>query len=304
MQSITGFLALILVVGLVSCKKNKLNKQTTSSEDNTIAESMFDDIFNITDRFDDTEDDVAGSNKTYYWPDDTTYVHMLYSCLEITKQFIDSATFERTITFDFGTTGCTTIGGRVRKGKIIAHRIGKHREGGSSTVITPDGYVVDDYAVEGTKTYINLGLNSDDQHQYSVDVTGEITTPDNETITLNSTRTRTWVEGFNTGFSWNLDTDGTYSLAFNGMAGIYDDVWEITGSGDGINSEGRSFDVEIATLLRVQWCSPYIEVSEGVIELKPEDLKLRTIDFGDGTCDNEATVSIGDNSYVYEMRKN
>lgn len=88
-----------------------------------------------------------------------------------------------------------------------------------------------------------------------------------------------------------------------GVDGIYDDVWEVTGSADGINTDGRAFDVDITTTLRVQWCEPYIEVTQGIVEIQPEDLKLRTVDFGDGTCDNEATAAIGNKSYTYKLRK-
>ncbi|MBL4625557.1 MAG: hypothetical protein JKY42_10530 [Flavobacteriales bacterium] len=305
LQTATSLLVLVLLIGVTSCKKNKLNKQTTSSEDNSAAENMFDDIFNMTDKFDDTESDIDGSNKTSFWPKDTTYTHTVYSCLEITKQFIDSVTFERTITFNFGTTGCTTGDGRVRTGKIIAHRIGRYRDAASTTVITTDDYTVDDYTVDGTKTVTNLGENSANQQQYSVVVSGDIITPTGETITWNSTRTRTWIEGANTWFFGTLNDDGTLdSLYRYGVEGIYDDVWEVTGSGGGINREGRAFDVDITTALRVQWCAPYVEVTEGVIEVQPEDLKLRTVDFGDGICDNEATATIGNNSYTFEMRKN
>ncbi|MBL4652486.1 MAG: hypothetical protein JKY53_06415 [Flavobacteriales bacterium] len=301
--NIAGLVVLSAMVTLTSCKKKKLNKQTTSSEDNSTAESAFDDIFNVTDKFDDTESD-NNSYKTVFWPNDTTYAHTLYSCLTITKEFIDSTTFERIITFDFGTTDCTTGDGRKRTGKVIAHRTGKYRETGSTTVITTDNYTVDGYAVNGTRTVTNTGKNSDNKQQYKVVASGDIATPDGETITWNSTRIRTWVEGADTWFFGTLNADGTIdSLYWYGVDGIYDDVWEITGSADGINTDGRAFDVDITTALRVQWCKPYIEVTKGVVEIQPEDLKLRTVDFGDGTCDNEATAAIGSKSYTYVLRK-
>ncbi len=112
-----------------------------------------------------------------------------------------------------------------RTGKVIAHRTGKYRNPGSTTVITTDGYTVDGYLVEGTKTITNLGKNALDQQQYSVVVSGEITTPDSDIITWNSSRTRTWIEGADTWILGTLNTDGSIdSLYWIGVDGIYDDV--------------------------------------------------------------------------------
>lgn len=303
-QRISIACILLLAISFSACKKRRLDKQTTSSEDNSVAEQMFDDVFNVTDKFDDTESDMDGENKTGTL-NDTCYTHSLYSCLEICKDYIDLTNWERTVTFDFGTTGCTTGDGRSRTGKVIAHRTGKYRNAGSTTVITTDDYTVDGYSVEGTKTITNLGKNAQNQQQYSVVVSGEITTPDGDVITWNSSRTRTWVEGADTWILGTLNTDGSIdSLYWIGVDGIYDDVWEITGNGDGINRNGRAFDMEITSALRVQWCQPYIEVTQGIIELQPEDLSVRSVNFGDGTCDNKAVATIGNNDYEFNLRKN
>lgn len=303
-QILTCMVVLTLVVSIGACKKNRLNKQTTCSEDNSTAENMFDDVYSVSYKFDDTETNVYGANTVSYWPNDTSYEHNLYDCLTITIQFIDSAAFERIITFDFGTTGCKSGDGRTRTGKIIAHKTGRYGITGSIAVITAVDYTVDDYRVKGTKTVTNLGKNSANQQYYSVIISGgEVTTPDSETITWKSTQTKTWLEGASTWFFGTLSDDGTLdSLYWLGLDGIYDDVWEITGSGDGINRDGRAFEVEIIAPLKVQWCQSYIEVTEGVTEIQPEDLKLRTVDFGEGTCDNEATATIGENSYSFKMR--
>ena len=294
----------ILVVSFSACKKRKLDKETTTSEDNAAAQQLFDDVFNVTDKFDDTESDMDGENKTGML-NDTCYTHSLYSCLEICKDYIDIANRERTITFDFGTTGCATGDGRNRTGKVIAHRTGRYLNIGSTTVITTDGYTVDGYAVDGTKTITNRGKNALNQQQYSVVVSGEITTPDGDVITWNSSRTRTWVEGADTWIFGSLNADGSIdSLYWIGVDGIYDDVWEITGNGDGINRNGRAFDIEITSALRVQWCQPHIEVTQGVVELQPQDLTLRLVDFGDGTCDNKAVATIGNNDYEFNIRGN
>jgi len=305
-QIITGVAILTLVVVISACKKNRLNKETICSEDNSIAENMFADIFNVTYKFDDTETKTYLNNTASYWPNDTIYVHNWHSCLTIIKQFIDSATFERIITLDFGTSGCDLGDGRIRTGKVIAHKIGRYGITGSTAIITADHYTVDDYGLKGTKTLTNLGKNSVNQQYYSDIISGgEISTPDSETITWKSTYTKTWVEGASTWFFGTLSEDGLIdSLYLLGTDGIYDDVWEITGSGDGINRDGRAFEVDIIAPLKLQWCESYVEVTEGVAEIQPEDLKLRNVDFGEGNCDNEATATIGKNRYKFEIRNN
>ena len=43
-------------------------------------------------------------------------------------------------------------------------------------------------------------------------------------------------------------------------------------------------------------------ISAGTIELQPTGKPLRTIDFGTGTCDNQATVTI--NGTIYNITLN
>lgn len=287
---------------LIGCTKGKLNKETVSSEDHSMAESLFEDIFNTADRYDDTETDLGNSNKTdNAW--DTTFTHSQYPCLTITKEFINTTTWERKITLDFGSAGCTTADGKVRKGKIIAHRIGKYREEGSVHIFTTENYFVDDYGVEGERKITNLGNNSANQPQFQVDVNGDITNTDNENITWESHRVRTWIEGNQTWVLGTLNADGELDSVFwNFPEGIYDDVWEVTGTSIGINRNGRAFDVKITTALRFQWCDTHLEVTEGIVEIQPEDLKLRVVDFGDQTCDNQAKVTIDDNEQTFNFR--
>ena len=142
-------------------------------------------------------------------------------------------------------------------------------------------------------TITNNGTNGAGQLNYSVVIQNASISNDDGTATWSSTRTRTWVEGQETGF-FTLDNNGQWM----GLDGILDDVWEITGNGTGNNRDGRDYTVDITTALRVQWCGLRIAVTEGVIEIAPEDLKVRTVDFGSGQCDSEFTVTIGNKEYT------
>jgi hypothetical protein len=69
-----------------------------------------------------------------------------------------------------------------------------------------------------------------------------------------------------------------------------DDVYLIEGSTTGTSARGSSYSAVITTPLRKANACPWIE--SGVVTITPRNKKTRTIDFGDGTCDNKATVTI------------
>ena len=127
---------------------------------------------------------------------------------------------------------------------------------------------------------------------------GKLTYPNGDVATWQSTRTRKWVEGANTSFSFNPQD----SACFLNLGCLLDDVYEITGSASGVATNGKKYDVTITTALRVQFCGYIPEVTEGVIEIQPDGLLLRTVDFGDKTCDNEGTVTIKKKTYTFKLR--
>lgn len=298
-----AFLMLLTAtVALVSsCKKRRLNRETTTAQDFTKATTLFDDVFNVVDRHDDTENDIEDESRSGL--NDTCYTHPNYSCLTICKEYIDVDNWEWEFTLDFGTDGCVTADGRSRKGKVTAYRIGRYRLKGSMTELTTNNYFVDDNQVEGIRAIENNGRNNNNKLEYAIKEEGEITTANNESITWKSSRTNTWVEGSETWIFGTLNEDGSIDDFFwNWPDGVHDDVWEISGTAEGVNSEDREFDATITTPLRVQWCPPFIEVTKGILEIQPEDLDLRVVDYGDGSCDNEATVEIGNNTFTFNLR--
>jgi hypothetical protein len=70
---------------------------------------------------------------------------------------------------------------------------------------------------------------------------------------------------------------------------LSDDAYDITGSANGINRKGNAFTATITTALHVQAGCPYIE--SGVVEHTVNN-KTYTLDFGNGTCDNQATITV------------
>ena len=276
--------SIILISGAcliaVSCKKRKLNRSTDTSQDDAVAQAAFDDVFHVTDE---AASDESGVNKTASYS--------FGSCATVTlSPDLPDTTFPKTLTVDFGSTNCTGNDGVERRGKIVAVFTGKYRDAGTVITVTPTNYYVNDYKVEGTKTITNNGRNSAGNINFDIDVDGKVTTPTNDEITWESNRNREWIEG-----------EGTTFLT-DGLSGIFDDVYSITGTGGGINRNGRAYTLTVTKPLIFQVGCRWLK--EGTIELEPEDLKKRVIDFGDRneTCNNDATVTIDKKTYNIKMR--
>jgi len=288
MRNATPIIFLIVMVNLLfstSCEKRKLNRQTTTSEDNALAENLFDDIYkNISEVAE--EENLDGTGKM-----GATNFTFGSNCAIISinppawdTNGVWNTAFPKTLTIDFGTVNCTGNDGRKRRGKIISVITGKYNVAGTVISTTLQDYHVDDYSLNGTKTVTNNGNNS-----FSIKVDGTISSPNgSQEITWNSTRTRSWIEGQSTGF-WSLNSDSSCCMFLNG---ILDDVYSIEGTAEGINSEGRAFTVEITTPLRVEFCGWVPEITEGILEIQPDDLRKRTVDFGNKVCDRQYTVTI------------
>jgi len=255
------------VIVLNSCKKEAVvsDSLTQTINDDATSEKLFDDAFNYAERFGNSSS-VKSENEDSL------------SCLTIS---VSGATFPRTVTLDFG-TGCESANGVVRKGKIIVVTSQAFQTVGATRTVTFDNYYVNDYKIEGTKTITNDGLNSSNQPIRTVTlVGGKVTTPDAKIIERAFTRTRTWTEGYNT----------LYNLT--------DDVWQISGTTTGKSENGDSFTATIKTPLVVAFGCNYIK--SGVLEIVSET-KILSIDYGDGTCDDIAVITIDGNTKEIKLR--
>ncbi len=264
---------LISISIIVACKKAKLNKQTTSFADDATAQAAYKDMGRVMEEV--VDDDANGTNRT------AAYSFGNCATVTISPAWADS-TFPKTIVVDFGSTNCTGNYGVKRRGKLIATITDRYRNAGCKITINPQNYYVNDYKVEGTKIITNLGRNSSGNLEFKVEVNnGKVTDPNGESISWNSTRTNEWIAGENTYFN------------------ICDDIYSITGNANGVNREGRNYTVTITQPLIKKICCRWI--TEGKLELAPDGLKTRKVDFGNGTCDNKATVEIGNKTYNISM---
>lgn len=263
----------VLAVALLAgCKKENLDTDTYIALDNAIADGSFQDIMNVVSQ-------QAAATGFEGFAGITANGKVLEDCP--TTTFSEPfGTFPNTMTIDFGTSCTAGYLGLERSGKVIATFTGPYVNAGTVITITTDNYYVNGNKVEGTKTITNLGSNDAGFMEFHIVVAdGMITLETGETITWTSSRTREWIGGF-------------------GTPEIEDDVYSLTdGPGadnaiEGINRSGTPFTAHIAEplvrALNCQW------IRSGVLEVTPEGMLTRAIDFGEGDCDNSATLTIGE----------
>lgn len=273
--AIISLLALFIVFS-TSCSKRRENKSTTTSQDQANAEASFDDVFKVTESaIKDNDLEKAGS----------AFASIYGNCATITvNPPLPDTTFPKTITIDFGPTNCEDAYGVNRRGMITAVITGKYRDVGSTITVTTQNYFLNDNKIEGTKTVENIGPNADGNTEFTVDIAnGVVTYTNGDFTTYESSRVREWVVGEST----------------DGLLGILDDEYDLTGTASGTDRTGRDYTMTITNPLRVAVLCRWVK--QGTVEIQPEDLYLRTVDFGNGDCDATVTVEINGNTYTFVM---
>ncbi|UEG51206.1 hypothetical protein LK994_06925 [Ferruginibacter lapsinanis] len=177
--------------------------------------------------------------------------------------------FPKTITIDFG-AGTTGPRGVVRSGKINIVVSDSVRKSGSTAVMTFENYFVNGFKVEGTYTWTNTSTVGIKSWKREV-VNGKITNSSGIYWTHNGVKFVTQTEGSLTPFD------------------LSDDVFSITGTHTIMNMLGRERTVTIVTPLIKATSCRYI--SQGSIKIQGPNHNV-VIDFGAGTCDNLATISL------------
>ncbi len=268
----TGVLiALTCIVFFTSCSKvrntSANDADTEMASDNALGEFVYNDAGNIAD---DASTKNSGDNLGSYKTSS--------ACATVTK---DTLSNPRTITVDFGTTNCLCNDGRNRRGQILISYTGHYRDSGSVHTITFNNFYVNDNHVMGTKSITNMGHNTANHSYFNIAVNGMIVRANTgDSVIWNSNRVRTWTQGESTP-TWT------------------DDVYEITGSGSGQRANGIAYTMNITQALVKELSCNWI--SAGKVELQPSGKPLRTIDFGNGNCDNMATVLINGNTHTITL---
>jgi hypothetical protein len=252
----------------VTCEKNdeKITSQDIEmADDDAVINLLFDQTF--------TEADMALEQLEYNWKHPSGLKSVLDTCPIIYVNHNDSTYWPKTVTIDFGSEGCEGPSGNIRKGVITIIVTDRYLKQGSVRTITFNNFYVNDFKIEGTKTVINEGRNDDGFMYFTVELTGgKVITPAGKEITHEFSRTRTWIDGELTK-RWR-----------------WDDVYLIEGESTGVNRFGKTYSRTITTPLMAATACRWI--MSGTIEIQPEDRSLILLNFGNGECDDVATITV------------
>jgi hypothetical protein len=261
---IAGFSLLLASLINTSCRKTDTDAEQSIAADNATAEANFSDIARIVDNAA-SESGLGKTNST---------------CPTVT---IDSTSNPRTMTLDFGTVNCTGADGKARRGVIVVTWTGRYRSQGTVITHTFNNFYQNDNKIEGTKTVTNMGLNNAGHLTFNVVISNaKITKADGKVISWNSTRTREWIQGSNT-------------------PNVSDDIYQITGSASGVDGKGNAFTMNVTKAITVDFSCKY-HLTSGTIEITPQGKATRVIDYGNGSCDDDATLTVGKKTIAFKIK--
>ena len=273
-------LVLAFVMGLSSLQS--CDNNADKAGDNTIALTEASDYVNLLDAFTLSTVDEVTSSETIMGETSELKSAESFGCLTVTINDNETDEFwPRSWTLDFGTENCESFNGYLRRGKINVSITDWWRNEGSLREVRFEDFYFEDNKLEGVKTVLNTGLNDAGNMTFNKKLSGgKISYADGTSMSWDCEKQSELVEG-----------SGTFIFA--------DDVWSVTGKGSGVNIDGNSYTMNITTaLIYKNGC--FYPVS-GVITIETDGEETKTIDYGDGECDNLITVTVGDVSEVIEL---
>lgn len=179
---------------------------------------------------------------------------------------------------DFG-DGCTLNNGALVSGQVMLDYTTVQNE---SRTIT---YVYDNFTYNGnevsgggTVNRILENANGNPQSDLTASITVYFPTQD-VTATRDANRTREWIEGVGSG-TWT------------------DNVFSVTGNWDTSFSSGFTRSGEVTEALRREATCPHFV--SGTLAISQNNIN-GVLNYGDGTCDNIAVVTIGNQDFTIQL---
>jgi len=186
---------------------------------------------------------------------------------DITIESTDGG-FPKTITLDYG-DGLELVNGTIISGSIVIVVSAPPHTDGATRVVTFNDFYVDSVNIVGTRT---ISFSASDEEGLTFTVVADLvfTFTDGTYIERHAEKVRKLVEGYATYFDHS------------------DDVLHITGYVSSVSSEGYSFSRTIIEhLVRLGDCRYIVS---GIVLMEKNDEVFAELDFGDGTCDDIATI--------------
>jgi len=291
-------LAVLVLVSLIvfgSCQKD-LSEDTNQEEEfasqaSSEADAEADDIFN------EVFDNVMGVNADVAFGGTGVFGQMnpgtsggtarLTACPDVTITQLSAVDpFPVKIVMDFG-TGCTGRDGRIRSGKIVSVYSNRLFVFGATATTEFVNFTIDSIKVQGTHIITNQGEpistspNICIKHKWKVEVrNAKLTKPNGNYTEWTSTKTITQLEGWCTPYIH------------------IDDIYRIDGAAHGKVKRGDlliAWNSEITEpLIKKFTCRWLVKgiIRTARVNLTTNSPWVATINYGPGTCDNKAEVTI------------
>jgi hypothetical protein len=239
------------------------NKEAT--EETSVSEPAFEtEANNLSDEIEKSADAV-----TFDKPGEE---YNLVECASVTVLYPDGTPFPRIITIDFGETNCQVRPNLWKRGKVIITVSDSLININANRIVTFDGFYINDQEVTGTRKITNLGSNPDGYMVF--DISNDFSVGE---WNRQATGTKTWVAGYD-------------SMDFT------DNVFLLDGSSSTTRPNEVVINRTITEPLRIDRSCGYI--TEGILSIQWNG-NSAIIDFGDGTCDDVATIT--HNGEVFEI---
>lgn len=178
---------------------------------------------------------------------------------------------------DYGTTGCLGSDGVYRKGKLKITTAKRWKKYGNT--ITVD----------------LIGFNAN-----SMDLSGQVKITYSDSVTLATEI----INGRCSNGTWQIDYSGVKTMkqiaGYSTKQDGSDDIYSIGGTTTGKNREGRNYTTTITNnLIKKSNCK---WITSGTLELSPDGFRTRTVDFGNGSCDDDATFTVNGQTISFKLQ--
>jgi len=251
-----------LIIGLFlsSCRKDDQNNEnlmdqflTTDSENEQL--TQFED------------DGVEASLDQRVSVEEASEMLSASRCVTITR---DTVSNPHQITIDYGPVNCLCRDGRYRRGIVIIQYSGMRSVPGSTASMSFSNYYVNNHGIAGNRSLV-FGTSTQGNPLRTNQFNLTLTHPNrNGSWTRQGLRIREKIAG-----------DSTSTLL--------DDAYLITGNGSGSGPNGTTYNHSILTPLRKEGSCRWLV--SGSIQFTRNGLASRTLDFGNGSCDDQATIT-------------
>lgn len=279
-----GLIALV-VLGLftvtTSCNKEE-NLDTATLTTNVDGELYTAEVFDEIVEIGDEALDLAATNESNLKTGIVFGYSRLSECVTVTKVITDTLI---TTTIDFGEANCLCNDGRERRGKIIMTHEGHYWDGTVYVNFAFENFFVDDNQVLGEKQVIQT-INNDGNRESVISINGSLVLADGSgTISMVAERVRTIVVGSDTRTK-------------------RDDIIETTGNSSVTLADGTLVTTDIlSALVRKHEMNCFMYIVQGVMQIVHGEESPITIDYGNGECDNLATVTQDGETVVVELQR-